>query len=446
MSETRFAYSLDQFRGLIEDVMKLALKKGASACEADVSEGYGQSVSVRCGELETIEYNHDKGLGLTVYIGQQKGYASTSDLTSKAIADTVDAALSIARFTAADEAAGLADPSLLARNSEDLDLFYPWHVPVEDCTEIARVAEDAGFRLDKRIVNSEGASVSCQQSQFIAGNSAGFLDGFRSSRHYIACALIAAEGDAMQRDDWYSSERAAELLAKPEAIGRYAGERALSRLRSRKIATQDARILFEAPVASGLIGHFVGAASGGNLYRRSSFLLDSIGKQVFSPQVQLREDPHLRGGQSSSYFDDDGVATKARDVVSDGVLQGYFLSVYSARKLGMQSTGNAGGNHNLILAPGKRNFKAMLKALDTGLLVTELMGQGINMVTGDYSRGAFGYWVEGGEIQYPVEEITIAGNLKQMYLDIEAIGADELTRGSRRCPSILISNMTIAGS
>ncbi|HKO87676.1 MAG TPA: DNA gyrase modulator, partial [Burkholderiales bacterium] len=269
MSDNRFAYSLDQFREVIQDVMKQALKKGASACEADISEGYGQSVTVRCGEVETIEYNRDKGLGITVYIGQQKGYASTSDLSPKALSDTVEAALSIARFTAADDAAGLAEPELLARKSEDLDLFHPWHISVEECAEIARVAEDAGFQLDKRIVNSEGASISCQQSQFIAGNSAGFLDGFRSSRHYVSCALIAAEGEAMQRDDWYSSERSASLLAQPQAIGRYAGERALSRLRSRKIATQDARILFEAPVASGLIGHFVSAASGGNLYRQS---------------------------------------------------------------------------------------------------------------------------------------------------------------------------------
>lgn len=446
MSNIRFAYSLDRFRELIDDVLKQARAKGASAAEADVSEGYGQSVGVRCGDVETIEYNHDKGLGLTVYIGQKKGYASTSDLSPKALSDTVDAALSIARFTAEDDAAGLAEPGLIAREHGDLDLFHPWDISVDAAAEIARAAEAAGFALDKRIVNSEGASVSCQQSQFIAGNTAGFLGGFRSSRHYIACALIAAEGDAMQRDDWYSSERAADLLAAPEAIGKYAGERALSKLRSRKIKTRDARILFEAPVATGLLGHFVAAASGGSLYRKSSFLLDSLGKEIFSPLINLREDPHLRGGQASSWFDDDGVATQARDVVKDGVLQGYFLSAYSARKLGMKSTGNAGGNHNLVLAPGKRDFRAMLKALDTGLLVTELMGQGINMVTGDYSRGASGYWVEKGEIRYPVEEITIAGNLKNMYRDIEAVGADELVRGSRTCPSILIGNMTIAGN
>lgn len=446
MQNERFAYPLDTFRTIISDVLRRAGEKGATACEADVSEGYGQSVTVRCGEVETIEYNHDKGLGVTVYIGQKKGYASTSDLSPKAITDTIDAALSIARFTAADEASGLAEPELIVRETRDLDLFHPWVLPVEQAIDIARASEEAAFRLDPRVVNSEGASVSCQQSQFIAGNSAGFLDGFRSSRHYISCAVIAAEGDAMQRDDWYSSERRPADLAAPEAIGDYAGRRALARLRSRKISTREARVLFEAPVANGLLSHFVGAASGGNLYRKSSFLIDRLGEQIFSPIVQIREEPHLRRGNASSYFDDDGVATQARDVVKDGVLQGYFLGTYSARKLGMRSTGNAGGSHNLILAPGEHDFSAMLKALGTGLLVTELMGQGINLVTGDYSRGAVGYWVENGEIQYPVEEITIAGNLRDMYRNIAAIGNDMLVRGSRQCGSILIDNMTIAGN
>ncbi|HLU77218.1 MAG TPA: metalloprotease PmbA [Burkholderiales bacterium] len=446
MPNERFAYTLDAFRNIIDDVLRRAKERGASACEADVSEGYGQSVTVRCGEVETIEYNHDKGLGVTVYIGQQKGYASTTDLSPKAIEDTIDAALSIARFTAADEAAGPADPELIARESRDLDLFHPWDISVEQAIETARACEAAAFRLDPRVVNSEGATLSAQQSQFISGNSAGFLDGFRSSRHYIACAVIAAEGEQMQRDDWYSSERRPADLASPEAIGDYAGRRALARLRSRKISTREARVLYEAPVANGLLAHFVGAASGGSLYRKSSFLLDSLGKPVFSPLVQLREEPHLPRAHASSYFDDDGVATHPRDVVKDGVLQGYFLSVYSARKLGMQTTGNAGGNHNLILAPGTLDFEGMLKELGTGLLVTELMGQGINLVTGDYSRGAAGYWVENGEIQYPVEEITIAGNLRDMYRNIVAVGGDTLVRGSRRCGSILIDGMTIAGA
>jgi PmbA protein len=445
MPGSRFTYELDALRAMVADVLGLARARGASDAEAEVSEGYGQSVTVRRGEVETIEYNRDKGLGVTVYLGQQHGYASTSDLAPKAIADTVSAALSIARFTAADPAAGLAEPELISRSSRDLDLFHPWDLPVERAIEMARSCEAAAFRLDSRVVNSEGATVSCQQSQFVAGNTAGFLDGYRGSRHYISCAVIAAEGDAMQRDDWYSSQRSAADLARPEAIGDYAGRRALARLRSRRLGTREARVLFEAPVASGLLQHFVAAASGGSLYRKSSFLVESLGTQVFSPIVNLREEPHLARGQASSCFDDDGVATRPRDVVKDGVLQGYFLGVYSARKLGLRTTGNAGGNHNLILAPGSRDFAGMLQELGTGLLVTELMGQGVNMVTGDYSRGASGYWVEGGEIQYPVEEITIAGNLRDMFRNIAAVGGDVLVRGSRVCGSIIVDGMTIAG-
>jgi len=445
MPDSRFSYTIDALRTIVADTLKLARDRGASDAEAEVSEGYGHSVTVRRGEVETIEYNRDKGLGVTVYLGKQHGYASTSDLAPKAIEDTVDAALSIARFTAADEASGLADRDLIARTSGDLDLFHPWDLPVERAIAMAKACEAAAFRLDKRIVNSEGATVSAQQSQFAAGNTAGFLDGYRSSRHYLSCAVIAAEGDAMQRDDWYSSQRSPADLARPEAIGDYAGRRALARLRSRKIGTRSARVLFEAPVANGLLGHFVAAVSGGSLYRKSSFLLDSLGTQVFSPIVSLREEPHLPRAFASSYFDDDGVATRPRDVVNAGVLEGYFLGVYSARKLGMRTTANAGGSHNLILAPGKHDFVGMLKELGTGLLVTELMGQGINMVTGDYSRGAFGYWVERGEIRYPVEEITIAGNLRDMFRNVAAVGGDVLTRGSRTCGSVLVEGMTIAG-
>ena len=445
MPDSRFSYALDTLRDIVAGALKLARDRGATEAEAEVSEGYGQSVTVRRGEVETIEYNRDKGLGLSAYIGKQRGFASTSDLAPKAIEDTVAAALSIARFTAADEAAGLAEAEMIVRGGRDLDLFHPWALPVEQAIEMAQACEAAAFRLDPRIVNSEGATVSCQQSQFIAGNSAGLLDGYRSSRHYISCAVIAGEGDAMQRDDWYSSQRAPADLARPEAIGDYAGRRALARLRSRKIGTRAARVLFEAPVASGLLQHFVGAVSGGSLYRKSSFLLDSLGTRVFAPMVNLREEPHLARGLASAHFDDDGVATRARDVVKDGVVQGYFLSVYSARKLGMRTTGNAGGNHNLILAPGTRDFAGMLQMLGTGLLVTELMGQGVNMVTGDYSRGASGYWVERGTIRHPVEEITIAGNLRDMFRHIVAVGADSLTRGSRTCGSILIEGMTLAG-
>jgi PmbA protein len=431
---------------MVEGTLRIARTHGATEAEADISEGYGQSVTVRRGEVETIEYNRDKGLSVTAYVGKQRGYASSSDLTPRAIEDTVRAALSIARFTAADDCAGLAEPELIARGSRDLDLFHPWDLPVEQAIVMARECEAAALRLDKRIVNSEGATVSCQQTQFIAGNTNGFLDGYPSSRHYISCAVIAGEDDTMQRDDWYSWTRAPGDLARPEAIGDYAGRRALARLRSRKLGTREARVLFEAPVANGLLAHFVSAVSGGSLYRKSSFLLDSLGTQVFSKIVNLHENPFLPRGLASGCFDDDGVATHERDVVKEGVLQSYFLSVYSARKLGMKSTGNAGGNANLILAPGARDFEGMLRELGTGLLVTELMGQGINMVTGDYSRGAFGYWVENGAILYPVEEITIAGNLRDMFRSISAIGGDLLTRGSRTCGSIVVDGMTIAGA
>jgi len=445
MAKAKFSYALDTLRSIAADVLARAKSGGASGCETEVSEGYGQTVTVRMGEVETIEYNRDKGIGVTVYAGKQKGYASTSDFSPKAVADTVDAALSIARFTAADESAGLAEPELLAKEIGDLDLFHPWDISVERAIEMARSAEAAAFRLDPRVTNSEGATVSAQESQFISANSNGFTAGYPSSRHYVSVAVIAAQGDEMERDDWYSSARSHRDLASPDAIGDYAGRRALARLRSRKLTTRQAPVLFEAPMANGLLGHFVGAASGGNLYRKASFLVDSLGKPLFSPIVQLREEPHLRRGLASGYFDDDGVATHPRDVVKDGVLQGYFLGVYSARKLGMKTTGNAGGNHNLILAPGTESLVGLLKRMGTGLLVTEVMGQGVNTVTGDYSRGAAGYWVEGGEIAYPVSEITIAGNLRDMYRNIVAVGSDMLVRGSRQCGSILVDGMTIAG-
>jgi PmbA protein len=444
-AKARFSHDLDRLRSIAADVLKHAADGGASGCETEVSEGYGQTVTVRKGEVETIEYNRDKGIGVTVYVGRQKGYASTSDFTPKAIADTVAAALAIARFTAADECAGLAEPELLAREVRDLDLFHPWDVSVEKAIELARSAEQAAFALDPRVSNSEGATVSSQQSQFAYANSNGFAGGFPSSRHFISCAIIAAEGDDMQRDDWYATSRAPRRLASPEAIGDYAGRRALARLRSRRLSTRQAPVLFEAPVASYVLSHFVSAASGGSLYRKASFLVDALGTQVFSPIVTLREEPHLPGALASSYFDDEGVATHRRDVVKDGVLNGYFLGAYSARKLGMKTTGNAGGAHNLILAPGHDDFVGMLGRMGTGLLVTEVLGHGVNLVTGDYSQGAAGYWVENGEITYPVHEITIAGNLKDMFRNVVGIGKDVLVRGSRQCGSILVEGMTIAG-
>jgi PmbA protein len=433
-------------RAVASDALKHALDKGASACESESSDGYGQTVTVRKGEVETIEYNRDKSLAVTVYVGKRKGYANTADFSPRAIRDTVEAALTIARFTAEDECAGLPDPENLARHPQDLDLFHPWDLPVEQAIEIAKVCEAAAFGLDKRVVNSEGASVSCQQWHFALANSHGFMEGFPTSRHTLSCAVIAAEDGRMQRDDWYVSQRSPQDLVKPEAVGDYAGRRALARLRSRKIGTVQASVLFEAPVANDLLATFVSAVSGGSLYRKASFLLDSLGKEVFSPLVTLVERPHLKRAPASSWYDDEGVATRDRDVVKEGVLRGYFLGSYSARKLGMKTTGSAGGNHNLILEGGKLDLPGLIKTMGRGLLVTELIGYGVNLVTGDYSRGAAGYWVEGGEIRYPVEEITIAGNLRDMFRSVAAIGSDALTRGSRTCGSILIEEMTIAGN
>lgn len=443
--ESRFSNQLDDLRQFARDVLAHAARLGASACEVDVSEGFGQSVTVRCGDVETIEYNRDKGIGVTVYIGQQKGYASTSDFSSRALRETVEAALNIARFTAADACAGLPDAQLLARDCPALDLYHPWLLSIDGAIELARRCEQAAFDVSPLVANSEGASVSMQEGQFVSANSLGFMGGYPTSRHYLSCSVIAGKDDAMQRDDWYSSARDARAIAAPEAIGDYAARRALSRLGGRKIATCEVPVLFEAPLAASLIGSFVHAASGGSLYRKSSFLVDSLGKRIFSKKVQISERPHLPGGLASSPFDSDGVLTHDREVVIDGVLQGYFLSAYTGRKLGMQTTGNAGGCHNLIVKAGKRDLRGLLRKMDRGLLVTELLGHGINYVNGDYSRGAAGYWVEKGEIVHPVEEVTIAGNLRDMFRNIAAVGNDVLVRGSKQVGSILVEKMKVAG-
>jgi len=444
--DSRFTYSIASLQQLTQDILAQARKAGATACEAEVSQGFGQDVSVRRSEVETIEYNRDKGLGVTVYFGLQRGHASTSDLSPKAIRDTVEAALSIARHTAKDEFAGLPDEALLAKEIPDLSLYHPWNLSVEQAIELAKNCEEAAMQVDERIDNSEGASVSTQESLFMYGNSQGFLAGYPSSRHSVSCAVIAGDDEGMQRDYWYETKRDAADLGDVAAVGRRAGERTVRRLNARKIDTTECPVLFEAPVASGLLGHFVNAISGGSLYRKSSFLLDSLGQPVFAPLVQIRELPHIAKGLASSPFDNEGVATHARDLVKDGVLQGYMLGSYSARKLGMTSTGNAGGNHNLILASTGQDFEQLLKQMGTGLVVTELLGHGINPVTGDYSRGAAGYWVENGEILYPVEEVTVAGNLAQIYRDITAIGNDVLVQGSKQCGSILVGKMTVAGN
>jgi len=444
VSDSRFSYSIETLSQITRDILNQARQSGASACEAEVSLGFGQNVSVRRGEVETIEYSRDKGLGVSVYFGQKRGHASTSDLSPEAIRDTVAAAVSIARYTASDEFAGLADEKLLAKEIPDLSLYHPWDLSVERAIDLAKECEAAAFAVDKRIDNSEGASVSTQEALFMYGNSLGFLAGYPSSRHSLSCAVIAEDG-GMQRDYWYSSRRDAADLESAETVGRKAGERTVRRLGARKIKTTECPVLFEAPIASGLIGHLVGAVSGSSLYRKSSFLLDSLGQPIFAPFVQIRELPHIPKGLASSPFDSEGVATHARDLVKDGVLQGYFLGSYSARKLGMASTGNAGGNHNLILESSGQDFAGLLKMMNTGLVVTELLGHGINPVTGDYSRGAAGYWVENGVIQYPVEEVTIAGNLKDMFRHIVAVGTDVLVQGSKQCGSVLVEKMTVAG-
>ena len=442
-----FSHSLDTLRSLAEEVLGYARQAGANDCEVDISEGFGQSVTVRCGEVETIEHNRDKGIGVTVYLGQRKGYASTSDFSSTAVRETVAAALNIARYTAEDACAGLPERELLASREQgavDLGLYCPWALSVEAAADLARRCEQAAFAVSPQVSNSEGATVSTQEGQFVAANSLGFIGGYPTSRHYLSCSVIAGSGDGMQRDDWYSTSRDPRGIASPEEIGDYAARRALSRLKPRKIRTCKVPVLFEAPLAASLIASFVHAASGGSLYRKTSFLVDSLGRRIFPKSLYIDERPHLAGGLASSMFDNDGVATRDRSVVVDGDLQGYFLSTYTARKLGMQTTGNSGGCHNLIVRSGSHDFRGLLAKMGRGLLVTELLGHGINYVTGDYSRGAAGYWVEGGEIRHAVEEITIAGNLRDMFLGIVEVGNDVVLRGSRQVGSILVDEMKVA--
>jgi PmbA protein len=444
-SAPRFSHPADVLRNIAQDMLDYAKQRGASAASVDVSEGFGQSVTVRQGAVETIEYNRDKGLGITVYIGQQRGNASTSDFTPQAMRDTVDAALSIARYTAKDGCSGLPDADMLARDCPDMDLYHPWDLPVDAAIILAQQCEQAALDTDARISNSEGATVNLHEAQFVSANSLGFIGGFPTSRHSLNCAVIAGQDDAMERDYWYAVARDAKDLPDVRQIGRIAAERTVRRLNARQIKTMQVPVLFEAPIASGLLGSFVNAVSGGSLYRKSSFLLDQLNQTIFAPHINITDVPDIHKGLASGPFDNEGVQTQRRVIVEDGVLRGYFLGSYSARKLGLRSTGNAGGNHNLILQSGTLDFAGLLSTMSRGLLVTELLGQGINAVTGDYSRGAAGFWVENGEIQYPVQEITIAGNLKDMFRNIVAVGNDILVQGSRQCGSILVEGMTIAG-
>ena len=444
MADSGFSYTLDEIKQMSEDVLKVAKTHGASAAETELSLSIGQNVSVRLNEVENIEYNRDKGMSVTVYFGQQKGHASTSDLSPQALKDTVAAACNIAKYTAKDEFCGLADANLMAKDILDLDLHHPWNISVDDAIAIARECEAAALGVDARITNSEGASVSMSSGYFAYSNSHGFTGGYPSSRHGISCSVIAESEDSMQRDYWYSTARAAADLEAAADIGKLAGERTVRRLNAKKIKTCQVPVLFEAPLASGLISSLISAISGGNLYRKSSFLLDSLGKQVASPLLNIYEDPHVKKGLASCPFDNEGVASNARQLVKGGVLQGYVLGSYSARKLGMQTTGNAGGNHNLIVQSGANDLSGLLKQMGTGLLVTELLGSGINMVTGDYSRGAAGFWVENGVILHPVEEITIASNMADMLKMIIGIGNDIVVQGSKQVGSILIERMTVA--
>lgn len=438
-----------RFSELVEQTLAYACRIGASDAAAEVSESLGLSVSVRKNDIETVEQTRDRSLDLTVYAGQSRGCASTSDFSEAALRQTVEAAWHIARHTAADPAAGLPDADQLATECPDLDLHCAWAVSTEDAAELALRAERAARSVDARIANTDGATVGAYEGQFVMGNTRGFLGGYPYSRHSLSVAPIAGRGNGMQRDYWYTSERDPAKLASPEAVGRYAAERTLSRLSARRIRTGKFPVLFEAPLALGLVGALTQAVNGGALYRKASFLLDALGKPIFPDHINLIEDPHIRGAMGSSPFDDEGVRTRKRSVVSAGVLEGYFLSSYTARKLGMRTTGNAGGSHNLIFSstltrPGD-DFKAMLKRMGTGFLVTELIGQGVNYVTGDYSRGAFGYWVENGQIQHAVQEVTIAGNLADMFRQIVAVGADTISRGTKTAGSILIEQMAIAG-
>jgi PmbA protein len=436
---------IEQLKNTVQSLLDEAIKQGASAAEAGLSQENGLSVTARLGDVETIEHHCGQGLGITVYFGQRQGSASTTDLSAASIRETVSAACSIARYTSTDEYAGLPEQELLQTEFPDLELNHPWAIGVDEAIALAVECEDAARSYHPEISNSEGATVDTHQGLRVLGNTLGFLQGYASTRHSLSCSVLALRGDSMQRDYWYTTARNAQDLEAAAVVGKKAAERTLRRLEARSLSTRQCPVLYGAEVATGLFSSLIGAISGGSLYRKSSFLLDALDTQIFPEFIHIYEQPYLKGALGSAAFDGEGVATKTRDLVSDGILRSYVLSTYSARKLGLYSTGNAGGVHNLTVAPGEHDFAALLKQLNTGLWVTELMGQGVNKVTGDYSRGAAGFWVENGQIQYPVEEITIAGNLKEMFRQIVAIGNDVDLRGNIRTGSVLVERMSIAG-
>nr|VFK45330.1 MAG: PmbA protein [Candidatus Kentron sp. SD]VFK46268.1 MAG: PmbA protein [Candidatus Kentron sp. SD]VFK79969.1 MAG: PmbA protein [Candidatus Kentron sp. SD] len=436
----------DNLKALVTDILAEATRQSASSAEAGIASGSGLSVSARLGELETIEHIRDRSLGITIYLGKKKGSASTTNFNREAIEETIQAACTIARHTSDDSHAGLADPDRMATDMPDLDLYHPWEPEPEAAIAIAIASENAAREFDPRITNSEGATVNWHEGIHVYGNTHGFLGVHSGTRHSVDCTVIAGNGPNIQRDGWYTSARDPADLEDANSVGVKAAKRAIARLDARKIATRTIPVVFQAEVATGLFGHFLSAISGGMLYRKSSFLLDHLGKQVFPEFVRIHEQPHLPKAPGSTTFDNEGVATKPRDVVTDGILRGYMLGSYSARKLGMETTGNAGGAHNLTVEPGDRDLPDLLEGMGTGLLVTELMGSGVNIVTGDYSRGAVGFWIEGGKIEFPVQEITIAGNLRDIFLGIRQIGSDVEKRGNIRTGSVLIEQMTVAGS
>ncbi len=430
----------------VEHILAEARRQGATACEVAVSLQDGLTASVRQREVESVEFIRDQGFSITVYSGQRKGSASTTVMGDAAVRETVAAALAIARHTSEDDCAGLADPELMARELPELDLWHPWELSPEQAVELALECEEAAFAADPRITNADGTSVDTSRGCTVYGNSHGFIGGYAGTAHSISCVMIAGEGGSMQRDYWYDHGRRADALASAQSIGRKAAERTTSRLGARSVPTCNVPVIFAAEVARGLFGHLLGAISGGALYRKASFLVDALGEQLFPDWFTLDERPLLKGGLASSSFDGDGLATRAQPFIKDGQLVSYLLSTYSGRKLGLPSTANAGGARNVFVTHGQQDGAALLRQMGTGLLVTELMGQGLNMVTGDYSRGAGGYWVENGEIQFPVQEVTIAGNLRDMYRNLVAVGSDLDTRGSLRTGSVLLEQMKVAGS
>ena len=438
--------ALPALQAQVEQIIAEARRQGASACEVAVSMEQGLSTTVRQREVETVEFNRDQGFGITLYVGQRKGSASTSASGEAAIRETVAAALAIAKHASEDACAGLADAALMARELPDLDLYHPWSIVPEQAVELALTCEEAAFATDKRISNADGTSLSTHQGCRVYGNSHGFIGGYASTRHSLSCVMIAEGDGQMQRDYWYDVNRQGELLADPAKIGRLAAERSVARLGARPVPTCEVPVLFAPELATGLFGHFLAAISGGNLYRHSSFLEGALGQRLFPEWLNLDERPHIPRAMGSATFDGDGLATYGKPFVAGGELVSYILGTYSGRKLGLPSTANSGGVHNLFVSHGDQDQRALLKRMGRGLLVTELMGQGLNLVTGDYSRGAAGFWVENGEIQFPVQEVTIAGNLRDMFSRIVAVGSDLELRGNIRTGSVLIERMTVAGS